>query len=345
VSYHETYEFLAIDRCLTPAEMRALRAISTRATITPTRFYNYYEWGGLKADAGELLRRYFDLFVYREVHSGARWAMLRFPTDRIELRRWRPYVSVQRGAASSAPCASVAIRESVAILAIAPPDDERWDEEREDEWADDEALHSGDRDDESVDESSWLAPLALTRAELLAGDLRPLYLLWLGAVQCGDRRATTLEPPRPAGLEHMTGTLHALAEFLRLDADLLAAAVEERSAEPRPAGEILRAAGARSAARRRAAAAKAAAAKTRRLRALARRQDEEWLVIDRLVGEGKTNAYDDAVRRLVALRELSVDRGTDADFRERLVALLGRHRTKRAFGERVRDARLSSPSV
>ena len=89
MSYHETYEFFAIDCCLTPAEMRALRAISTRATITPTRFYNFYDWGGLKADPHDLLRRYYDLFVYT-ASGGARWGMLRFPTDRVEVRRWRP---------------------------------------------------------------------------------------------------------------------------------------------------------------------------------------------------------------------------------------------------------------
>jgi hypothetical protein len=50
MSYYETYEFFAIDRRLTHAEMRALRRISTRATITPTRFHNFYNWGGLKAD-------------------------------------------------------------------------------------------------------------------------------------------------------------------------------------------------------------------------------------------------------------------------------------------------------
>jgi len=50
VSYHETYEFFAIDRCLTPRDMRALRAISSRATITSARFYNSYDWGGLKGD-------------------------------------------------------------------------------------------------------------------------------------------------------------------------------------------------------------------------------------------------------------------------------------------------------
>lgn len=96
MSYHETYEFFAIDRRLTPAEMRALRAISTRATITPARFYNFYDWGGLKGEPREMLRRYFDLFVYTGnglPHMG----MLRFPADRVDRRRWRPYVAEQRG--------------------------------------------------------------------------------------------------------------------------------------------------------------------------------------------------------------------------------------------------------
>ena len=69
VSYHETYEFLAIERRLTPNEMRA------------TRCYNYYDWGGLKADPHDLVSRYFDFFVYSELNSGARWGTLRFPAD------------------------------------------------------------------------------------------------------------------------------------------------------------------------------------------------------------------------------------------------------------------------
>jgi hypothetical protein len=43
-------EFVAVDRPLTPDEMRALRAITSRATITPTRLVNTYEWGDFKGD-------------------------------------------------------------------------------------------------------------------------------------------------------------------------------------------------------------------------------------------------------------------------------------------------------
>lgn len=119
MSYHETYEFFAIDRRLTPSEMRALRAVSTRATITPARFYNFYNWGGLKGDPCEMLRRYFDLFVYTGnglPHLG----MLRFPADGVDLRRWRRYVAEQRGARPSARVASVATDGDMAILTITP---------------------------------------------------------------------------------------------------------------------------------------------------------------------------------------------------------------------------------
>jgi len=105
MGYHETYEFFAIERPLGQAKLRALRAVSTRATITPTRFYNFYDWGGLKADPREMLRRYFDVFIYTG-EGGARWGMLRLPADRIDVRCWRLYLSEQRGRSPPGRCAS-----------------------------------------------------------------------------------------------------------------------------------------------------------------------------------------------------------------------------------------------
>jgi hypothetical protein len=58
---YQSYEFVALDRPLTADEMAELRAISTRAEITPTRFWNEYHWGDLKADPADLLARYFDV--------------------------------------------------------------------------------------------------------------------------------------------------------------------------------------------------------------------------------------------------------------------------------------------
>ena len=64
MSEYQCYEFIALDRPLSSKEMTELRAISTRAAITPTRFWNEYHWGSLKADPAKLVERYFDAHMY-----------------------------------------------------------------------------------------------------------------------------------------------------------------------------------------------------------------------------------------------------------------------------------------
>lgn len=44
--------------------MAELRACSSRASITPTSFVNDYQWGNLKGDPADWMRRYFDAHVY-----------------------------------------------------------------------------------------------------------------------------------------------------------------------------------------------------------------------------------------------------------------------------------------
>lgn len=50
MSEYQYYEFQAIDRSLSQADRRALRAFSTRARITATSFTNFYEWGDIKGE-------------------------------------------------------------------------------------------------------------------------------------------------------------------------------------------------------------------------------------------------------------------------------------------------------
>jgi hypothetical protein len=74
------------------------------------------------------------------------------------------------------------------------------------------------------------------RSELAAGDVRALYLAWLSACGGWDEDEDTfgdyekdedeLEPPVPAGLASLTAPQRALADFLRVDPDLLAAAAQ-----------------------------------------------------------------------------------------------------------------------
>src|SRR3954451_14120121 len=63
-SEYKYYEFAAVDRPLGARDLDALRALSTRAHITPTSFVNTYEWGSFKGDPRRLVERYFDAFLY-----------------------------------------------------------------------------------------------------------------------------------------------------------------------------------------------------------------------------------------------------------------------------------------
>jgi hypothetical protein len=153
VSEYQSYEFLALDRRLTAQEMAELRSISTRAEITPTRFWNEYQWGDLKADPAKLLARYFDLHLYF-ANWGTRRLMLRLPVAAVDLDALRTY-------APGGPVTLTTTGEH-AVLDL-------WSEveEPEDDWF--EAGHL----------ASSLTPL---RAELLRGDRRVAYLAWLLAV-------------------------------------------------------------------------------------------------------------------------------------------------------------------
>lgn len=90
MSEYQWYEFVALDRPLSAREMAELRAISTRAEITRTRFWNEYQWGDLKADPVRLLARYFDAHLYF-ANWGTRRLMLRLPAERVDERALRAY--------------------------------------------------------------------------------------------------------------------------------------------------------------------------------------------------------------------------------------------------------------
>jgi hypothetical protein len=99
-------------------------------------------------------------------------------------------------------------------------------------WATDEHvildLHSENEggDDEWWEDENALAAIVPVRAELAAGDQRLLYLAWLLCVQNEELDEDQLEPPVPPGLATQSGPLRSLADFLRLDEDLLATAAE-----------------------------------------------------------------------------------------------------------------------
>jgi hypothetical protein len=199
VSEYQYYEFLAIDRPLSKQELAELRAISTRAEITPTSFVNTYEWGDLKARPIEMVKKYFDAFAYL-ANWGTRECMFRLPLEKVELSALSPYLKGDAVTLKKTP--------SFAIFSFGTDGEGAED---------DAAMESGE---------GMMASLLPLRESLLAGDLRPLYLRWLQRVQAEEVEEHVVEPPVPPGLATLTGALSAFIDLLQIEPALVEVAAE-----------------------------------------------------------------------------------------------------------------------
>jgi hypothetical protein len=172
-----------------------LRTISSRARITATNFINHYEWGDLEGDPRKFMERWFDLHVY-VADWGARRLMLRLPARCVSRGDIDCFIG--------------------------------WDDRIEVWTSGDNLIVDIGRDEEVADDwdegTGWPGAIAPLRGDIISGDLRLFYLLWLMAAQDELVPEDEVEPmPR---ISPLTGALESLAEFLVIDPDLVAAAAE-----------------------------------------------------------------------------------------------------------------------
>lgn len=196
MSEYQYYEFQAIDRCLTEEEMRELRRVSSRADITPYSFTNNYSWGNFKGDEDLWMEKYFDAFLYY-ANWGTQILKLRLPSAFLDLSAVQSYCDGNQ--------VSVRQADDKLILDFISQDEggDGWDEE-----------------------DPRLDPLISLRTDLICGDLRCLYLGWLSGLQYDEHDEDELEPFVPPGLQNLNPALTQLADFLRLDLDLISAAAQ-----------------------------------------------------------------------------------------------------------------------
>jgi len=213
MSEYQYYEFQAVDRPLDQRELTELRALSSRATITPTRLVNVYNWGNFRGDPATLMETYFDLFVYI-ANWGTHQFMLRLPRRLLDLHMAERYCPSDDARARAAG-------DHVILEFLSEQEPDGWIDDGEGE--------------------AWMSALLPLRAELAAGDLRGLYLGWLLCAQSGLLDDDDIEPPPPPGLATPSAAQQALADFLRLDADLIDVAAEHSALrdETRPSRHAL----------------------------------------------------------------------------------------------------------
>lgn len=201
MSEHQRVAFRAIDQPVSEKNLEFMERQSSRAEITPWSFDNEYHYGDFRGNAVEMMRRGYDLHLHY-ANFGIRKLMIRLPDGLPDSVAAKPFVgkdSVQFEKDNSGPGG---------ILSIEPflePDD------LEEIWEFDELVER-------------LVPL---RAEILAGDLRPLYLAHLAMACDGEHDPEeTKEAPLPAGMDKLSSAQQALAELYGLGDSLLAAVAQ-----------------------------------------------------------------------------------------------------------------------
>lgn len=223
MSEYQYYEFAAVDDPLTTQQMAELRARSSRATITPTQFINEYHWGDLKGDPLDWMKHYFDAHIYSANWNSCR-LLLRVPLTVLDDQTIAPFVAQSGARSHSAFVDAFGVTRTPGHWVLG--------------WSLNDESGEQKRFWNESDGGGWMTRLLPLRDELLRGDARPLYLGWLARLCNNELSENDVEPPLPTGLRSLTPAQTALAEFLLIDPDWLAATVQASPLLPDAADEV-----------------------------------------------------------------------------------------------------------
>jgi hypothetical protein len=202
MSEYQYVAFRAVDRPVSGENLEFMHRQSSRAEITSWSFDNEYRYGDFRGNAEEMLRRGYDLHLHY-ANFGIRKLLIRLPHGLPDAQGAKPYLgkdSLRFLKDKQGPGG---------ILAIEP-------------------VHEPGDLDELWEIGAIVDRLVPLRAEILDGDLRPLYLAHL-AVACDGEHdpEETREAPVPAGLDALSDAQRALAELYGIGDELIAAAAEK----------------------------------------------------------------------------------------------------------------------
>src|SRR5947209_14735371 len=217
MSEYQRYEFMTIDRPLTRAQLDAVETLSSHIEASSTHALIEYHWGDFKHNPISVLHEFFDGFLYW-ANWGSPKLAFRFPhgilpADLIEGYDLEDFVTFTR-------------YKDYDILDI----------------------HFGELEAPDIWTEYELGSLIAIRDELMEGDLRALYIVWLAAqimIEGYDEEENENEeedweisvPPVPPGFGTLTAAQYSLAELWQVPQELLIAAARHSKAAAPSTGD------------------------------------------------------------------------------------------------------------
>ncbi len=213
MSEYQRYEFMTSDRPLTRVQLDAVNALSSHIEASSTHALIEYHWGDFKHDPIDVLHKFFDGFLYW-ANWGSPQLALRFPhgilpVDLIDGYDLDDFVTFTQ-------------HTDFDILDI-----QFGEMEGPDEWIEYE-----------------LGSLIAIRDELMEGDLRALYIVWLasqnmrGSYDEDEEEDDEISVPAvPPAFGTLTAAQQALAELLQVPEELLVATARHSKAAMSSTGD------------------------------------------------------------------------------------------------------------
>ncbi len=366
MSEYQYYEFRAIDRPLSEAEQREIGKLSSRVDLTPSKAVFVYNYGDFRGDPEEVLSRYFDASLYL-ANWGSRRLMFRFPKAMIDLEEVRPY------------CVTDHISFSVAgehvILDIELDKEEGVDWLEGEGWLPSLLGLREDilRQDYRLLYLAWLGatmlvydldedaheppvPPGLRAPSAALGNFVDLFeldkdLLKVAAQASGERQEVSQETLQQALSRLPEAERDAfLLRLARGEANLsaalnrrlyeLAGVTRDADQPERTVKQLRRAAEGARAEEKKKRAQEAERQRLKALSELSQREEQVWQEVDGLIRQKQAKAYEEAVGRLLRLRDLAACKEKKTAFEERLRRLREQHSRLPALQRRLDKAGL-----
>jgi hypothetical protein len=216
MSEYQFHEFRTVNRTLTRAEQQEVSSWSSRSDATPTGAKFIYNYGDFKHEPEKCLLGYFDMYLHY-CNYGVRQVMFRFPKKLVKIQELQQY-----DRAFSKYEYEISVKEKGEYVLIDIQENEQSGEGFD--W---------------IDCEDTLGSFTSLWTDIAKGNYASLYAIWMhfAALTMNkenddddyeddddmDDEDNLSQPPVPAGMQKITGTLSAFSTFWGISQDFLTA--------------------------------------------------------------------------------------------------------------------------
>lgn len=201
MSEYQFYEFKTIDRPLSEKDKSEIENWSSRTNPSNTGAIFTYSYSDFQKDEMKVIEKYFDAMFYIS-NWGTKQLVFKLPNNLIEIIQLKQYCIIEELKLIEKP--------DYTLLNICIEDEEGGGE-----W---------------IDGNGWLASLIPLRNDILLGDYRSLYLIWLKVStdnalnELENEGLESIEPNVPYNLKSLNGALLDFVDIFEIDKRAIAIA-------------------------------------------------------------------------------------------------------------------------